>query len=131
MKRLALCTAAALALILVGGQSAISAGTAQEIVMASTDNPQAQLDTAAKMDTATKTNAFHEVLQQMGAGKKIDPKLWDQFVAAQNDGIQTGPKVGEKVPDFTLPDQNGKQWSLHELMGPKGLLLVFTRSADW
>lgn len=93
--------------------------------MASNENAGPQMDTAVKAD------AFHQVLQKMGAGEKIDPKLWDQFVAAQNDGLQTGPKVGEKVPDFTLPDQNGKQWSLHELMGPKGLLLVFTRSADW
>jgi hypothetical protein len=83
------------------------------------------------MNTEVKTEAFHQVLQKMGAGEKIDPKLWDQFVAAQNDGLKTGPKVGEKVPDFTLPDQNGKQWALNDLMGPKGLLLVFTRSADW
>ena len=99
--------------------------------MAADKNAPSRLDTAPTMDSAVKTNSFHEVLKQMGAGQKIDPKLWDQFVAAQNDGITTGPRVGEKVPDFTLPDQNGKQWSLHDLMGPKGLLLVFTRSADW
>jgi hypothetical protein len=85
----------------------------------------------AKMDTATKAAAFHGVLGQMAAGQKIDPALWDQFVAAQNDALATGPKVGERVPDFTLPDQNGKAWPLRELMGPNGLLLVFVRSADW
>lgn len=83
------------------------------------------------MDTAAKANAFREVLKKLGAGEKIDPKLWDQFVAAQNDDLKTGPKAGEKVPDFTLPDHTGKPWSLHELMGPRGLLLVFVRSADW
>jgi hypothetical protein len=56
---------------------------------------------------------------------------WLQFVEAQNDGYQTGPAIGEKVPAFSLPDQHGKQWTLPELMGPKGLLLVFSRSADW
>jgi hypothetical protein len=88
-------------------------------------------DRTATMDTATKANAFREVLKQMGAGQKPEPKLWSTFVAAQNDGLKTGPKIGEKVPDFTLPDQNAKSLSLHEMMGVKGLLLVFLRSADW
>jgi hypothetical protein len=83
------------------------------------------------MDTAAKANAFREVLKKMGAGEKIDPGLWGQFVAAQNDDLKTGSKAGEKIPDFTLPDHTGKQWSLHDLMGPRGLLLVFVRSADW
>jgi len=88
-------------------------------------------DRAATMNPATKSNAFREVLKQLGAGQKPEPKLWSTFVAAQNDGLKTGPKIGAKVPDFTLSDQDGKQLSLHELMGPKGLLLIFSRSADW
>ena len=83
------------------------------------------------MDAAVKANAFRDVLKKMGAGEKVEPALWNQFVNAQNDDLKTGPKVGEKVPDFTLADQNGKNCSLHDLMGPNGLLLVFTRSADW
>lgn len=93
--------------------------------------PQDVTDKPATMDSVTKANAFHEVLKKMSAGEKIDPQLWNTFVAAQNDGIKTGPAIGAKVPDFNLPDQNGKTHSLHELMGPKGLLLVFLRSADW
>ena len=85
----------------------------------------------ATMDPAVKANAFREVLKKMGAGERRDPKLWNEFVAAQNDDPKTGPRIGEKIPDFTLPDQSGKRWSLHDLMGPKGLLLVFVRSADW
>jgi len=42
-----------------------------------------------------------------------------------------GPQVGEKVPDFSLPDQHGQTHTLSSLMGPKGLVLVFNRSADW
>jgi hypothetical protein len=42
-----------------------------------------------------------------------------------------GVKVGETIPGFQLPDQNGKQQSLASLAGPKGLMLVFYRSADW
>ncbi|MBA3884140.1 MAG: hypothetical protein H0X67_00225 [Acidobacteria bacterium] len=42
-----------------------------------------------------------------------------------------GPQVGEKVPDFTLTDQAGRPRSLASLMGEKGLVLSFQRSADW
>jgi hypothetical protein len=47
------------------------------------------------------------------------------------DVTKLGPKVGEKVPDFSLPDQHGQTRTLASLMGPKGLVLVFNRSADW
>jgi len=42
-----------------------------------------------------------------------------------------GPQVGERVPDFSLQDQNGETWTLPSIMGPKGAMLVFVRSADW
>ena len=42
-----------------------------------------------------------------------------------------GPLVGARVPDFSLPDQHGQTRTLQSLMGPKGLMLVFNRSADW
>jgi hypothetical protein len=42
-----------------------------------------------------------------------------------------GPQVGAIVPDFTLPDQHAVARSLKSLMGPKGAILVFFRSADW
>jgi len=42
-----------------------------------------------------------------------------------------GPQVGARVPDFNLKDQNGKTWTLQSIMGPKGAMLVFFRSADW
>ena len=42
-----------------------------------------------------------------------------------------GPKVGERVPDFSLPDQRGVTRTLQSTFGPKGAVLVFFRSADW
>ena len=42
-----------------------------------------------------------------------------------------GPQVGEPVPDFALQDQRGQEQTLRSLMGPRGLMLVFVRSADW
>ena len=47
------------------------------------------------------------------------------------DVSKLGPQVGERVPDFSLNDQNGKTWTPQSIMGPKGAMLVFYRSADW
>lgn len=92
-----------------------------------TENPPAE----PKLDAARKVKVLTEVLQQFGSGKKVDPADWNDFVRAQNDGLKTGPNVGELVPAFELCDQNSRQWSTKDLMGPNGLLLVFTRSVDW
>jgi peroxiredoxin len=42
-----------------------------------------------------------------------------------------GPPPGAKLPVFNLSDQDGKPRSLQTLLGPKGALIVFYRSADW
>jgi hypothetical protein len=47
------------------------------------------------------------------------------------DVSKLGPQAGDHVPDFNLKDQNGKSWNLRSIMGPKGAMLVFFRSADW
>ncbi len=42
-----------------------------------------------------------------------------------------GPQVGATVPPVSGTDQFGKPQTLQSLSGPKGLMLVFSRSADW
>ncbi len=54
-----------------------------------------------------------------------------QTAARKIDVSKLGPQVGERVPDFSLSDQNGKTQTLQSIMGPKGAMLVFVRSADW
>jgi hypothetical protein len=84
------------------------------------------------MDAKTKAEILHDVVAKFRTGgSDITPALWGQFVAAQNDGYRTGPEIGERAPDFSLPDQHGRTRTLKELSGPNGLLLVFSRSADW
>lgn len=46
--------------------------------------------------------------------------------------VQTlGPQVGQRAPDFTLTDQQGVTRTLKSVLGPKGAMIVFFRSADW
>jgi cytochrome oxidase Cu insertion factor (SCO1/SenC/PrrC family) len=54
-----------------------------------------------------------------------------QSAAAQIDVERLGPQVGASLPDFTLRDQRGEPHSLKSLLGPKGAVIVFFRSADW
>jgi hypothetical protein len=57
------------------------------------------------------------------------------FIAARWLPASTGaPQMGQRAPDFTLTDTNGKQVSLNELLttplngsAPKGVLLIFYR----
>ena len=44
---------------------------------------------------------------------------------------QSGLKVGESAPKFTLKDQEGSDRSLNELLEKEPVALVFYRSADW
>jgi hypothetical protein len=44
---------------------------------------------------------------------------------------RAGPQVGDRLPDFTLPDTTGRMRALPDLVGPRGLVLVFNQSADW
>ena len=52
--------------------------------------------------------------------------------AVANPDFDLGPAVDSKVPDIGMPpDQTGTPRSLASLMGEKGLVLFFFRSADW
>ncbi|MGE3273884.1 MAG: hypothetical protein AB7O67_02145 [Vicinamibacterales bacterium] len=42
-----------------------------------------------------------------------------------------GPQVGQPMIPFSGTDQFGTRRSLESIMGPKGAMVVFFRSADW
>jgi hypothetical protein len=46
-------------------------------------------------------------------------------------GHPTGPEVGERLPDFALPDQHGRTLRFHEDRGDAKAAVVFFRSAVW
>lgn len=49
----------------------------------------------------------------------------------QSANAKTGPAVGARIPEFEAVDLNGKRQTFETLKGPKGLVLLFARSADW
>lgn len=59
------------------------------------------------------------------------PYVHGQQARARIDVSRLGPQVGERVPDFALVDQTGTARTLQSLMGRRGAMLVFLRSADW
>ena len=52
-------------------------------------------------------------------------------LAQRIDVSKLGPQVGESIPAFSLTDQFGKSQTQQTILGPKGAMLVFVRSADW
>jgi hypothetical protein len=54
-----------------------------------------------------------------------------QIAGLHGQNIKTGPEVGQQVPVFSAQDQDGRTQTLKSLIGPKGAMLVFFRSADW
>jgi hypothetical protein len=60
------------------------------------------------------------------AGRAADPAELPEVPVDQR-----GLSIGEKVPAFRAPDQWNRSRDFESLSGPRGLVLVFVRSADW
>jgi hypothetical protein len=52
---------------------------------------------------------------------------WFNFVAARVPDTPTALRVGERAPDFTLPDASGRPVSLADYRGRRAVVLVFYR----
>ena len=48
-----------------------------------------------------------------------------------SEDFPTGPAVGERVPDFALPDQSGNVVRFSQVRGKDRALVLFHRSASW
>lgn len=80
--------------------------------------------TSMKIKTGSLTLAILAALAQSAGHAETVPR-------EKIDVSKLGPQVGERVPDFSLKDQSGNTQTLQSIMGPKGAMLVFVRSADW
>ena len=55
-----------------------------------------------------------------------------QLACADSDyASDWGPSIGSTAPLLAATDQAGKTQTLETMAGPKGLLFLFNRSADW
>ncbi len=45
--------------------------------------------------------------------------------------MMPGPAIGERIPDFSAPDQFGRVQNFSTIVGPAGAVILFIRSADW
>jgi hypothetical protein len=70
------------------------------------------------------------LLSLLGFALLITPQLQGQ-ARIRIDVSKLGPQIGARVPDFRLSDQNGTVYTLQSIMGRRGAMLVFIRSADW
>jgi peroxiredoxin len=61
----------------------------------------------------------------------ILPLQGQQPAPQKIDVARLGPQLGERIPDFSLEDGQGKVWTRKSIMGPKGAMVVFSRSLDW
>ena len=52
---------------------------------------------------------------------------WYNFVIARVPDTPTALRVGERPPDFTLPDASGRPVSLADYRGQKPVLMIFYR----
>jgi methionine sulfoxide reductase heme-binding subunit len=57
--------------------------------------------------------------------------LTSPYLLGQNTQFDVGIKVGERIPSFKLGDQAGNLRDFNSVKGPKGVVLLFFRSADW
>ena len=45
--------------------------------------------------------------------------------------MEFGLTIGAKIPEFQARDQHGMLRTFQNLRGPRGLVIIFVRSADW
>jgi hypothetical protein len=75
--------------------------------------------------------ALSSVAILLGLASALGAAAQTPAIPERIDVSKLGPQVGDTVPGFSLPDQNGRTHTLQSIMGPRGAMLVFIRSADW
>jgi len=62
---------------------------------------------------------------------QVTPPVATPAPAPRPDPATLGPKVGDSLPALSATDSEGTRRTFSSLKGPKGLVLVLFRSADW
>jgi peroxiredoxin len=69
------------------------------------------------------------LLDALACAQDLRPRL--RPLNDQSANAKTGPAVGSHIPEFAAVDLMGRRQTFDTLKGPRGLVLVFARSADW
>ena len=70
-------------------------------------------------------------VERDGSGFDAPAPLGHPARAGLPQGHPTGPAIGERLPDFELPDARGRLINFHEDRAGRKAALVFYRSAVW
>ena len=91
-------------------------------------------------NAAAQSETVRGAHEGMAAGEKTDdlgitvPMAAVDFPARRypaSHEFPTGPEIGERLPEFTLPNQNGKMIDFHLSRGDAKSIVVFYRSVVW
>lgn len=91
-------------------------------------------------DAGAQTESVHGAHEGMAPGEKTDdlgitvPVAPVDFPARRypaSEDFPTGPAVGERLPEFKLPNQDGELIDFHADRGESKAIVVFYRSAVW
>ncbi len=72
-----------------------------------------------------------EIVERDEAGFEAPAPLGHPGRRGLPTGHATGPEVGERLPDFDLPDHAGNHVRFHEDRGSSKAAVVFFRSVVW
>ena len=92
---------------------------------------------AEDADTSTPVRGAHEGLDvnertdDLGITVPMAPVSHPGRRYPATEEFPTGPKVGERLPEFTLPNQDGEPIDFHKSRGNAKAIVVFYRSAVW
>ena len=70
-------------------------------------------------------------VERDSAGFDAPAPLGHPARAGLPEGSTTGPDVGQHLPDFELPDAQGRMVNFHENRAGSKAALIFYRSAVW
>ena len=88
-------------------------------------------DGSAPVRGAHEGMAVDEKTDDLGITVPMAPVSFPARRYPASHSFPTGPEVGERLPEFTLPNQNGEAIDFHQNRGDSKAIIVFYRSVVW